>query len=148
MLMAGSSYLTNSFALLLAPSFATAIFPAVLVPAFIGKLSLCLWLIVKGVDMRQWQQRVVSRQARSAFDWRCPTRCQGLREGGRAYRSRASRGSNRSRSPSPNRFSPSTENTMAMPGNTASRGAWNSNVCASLSMRPHDGCGGCVPRPR
>ena len=27
-------------------------------------------------------------------------------------------------------------------------GAWNSSVCASLSMRPQEGCGGCVPRPR
>ena len=51
--IAGLSYLTNSFALLLAPSFAAAIFPGVLVPAFIGELSICLWLIVKGVDERE-----------------------------------------------------------------------------------------------
>ena len=55
--IAGLSYLTNSFALLLAPSFAAAIFPGVLVPAFIGELSICLWLIVKGVDERQWALR-------------------------------------------------------------------------------------------
>jgi hypothetical protein len=55
--VAGLSYLINSFALLLAPSFATLIFPAVLVPAFVGELSLCLWLIVKGVNLEHWPQR-------------------------------------------------------------------------------------------
>lgn len=54
MLVAGLSYLTNSFALLLAPTLADAIFPAVLVPAFIGELSLALWLIVKGVNLKRW----------------------------------------------------------------------------------------------
>lgn len=55
--LAGLSYLVNSFALLLAPAFAASIFPAVLVPAFVGELSFCLWLIVKGVNMRHWEQR-------------------------------------------------------------------------------------------
>ena len=64
--IAGLSYLTNSFALLLAPSFATSIFPGVLVPAFIGELSVCLWLIIKGVNARQWEQRVKSRDALAA----------------------------------------------------------------------------------
>jgi hypothetical protein len=58
--IAGLSYLVNSFALLLAPSFAASIFPAVLVPAFVGELSLCLWLIVKGVNVKQWAQRVAA----------------------------------------------------------------------------------------
>jgi hypothetical protein len=56
--IAGLSYLTNSFALLLAPSFAAAIFPGVLLPAFVGELSFCLWLIIKGVNSGQWAQRV------------------------------------------------------------------------------------------
>lgn len=51
--VAGLSYLTNSFALLLAPSIAASIFPGVLIPAFVGELSFCLWLIVKGVDLEQ-----------------------------------------------------------------------------------------------
>jgi hypothetical protein len=55
-LVAGLSYLTNSFALLLVPSFAASIFPAILMPAFIGELALCLWLIVKGVNLERWQQ--------------------------------------------------------------------------------------------
>lgn len=57
MAIAGLSYLVNSFALLLAPSFAAAIFPGVLIPAFVGELSLTLWLIFKGVSMEQWQLR-------------------------------------------------------------------------------------------
>lgn len=58
LVLAGLSYLANSFALLLAPSLAAAMFPAVLLPAFVGELSLCLWLIVKGVDLQAWQRRV------------------------------------------------------------------------------------------
>ena len=53
---AGLRYLANSFALLLAPSFAASIFPAILMPAFIGELALCLWLVVKGVNLERWQQ--------------------------------------------------------------------------------------------
>lgn len=58
MILAGFSYLINSFALLLAPTFAAMLFPAILLPAFIGELSFCLWMIIKGVDLAQWQQRV------------------------------------------------------------------------------------------
>ena len=58
MLLAGLSYLINSFALILAPSFATILFPAILLPAFVGEFSFCLWMIVKGVDLAAWTQRV------------------------------------------------------------------------------------------
>jgi hypothetical protein len=56
--IAGLCYLTNSFALLLAPKFAHIIFPTILVPAFIGELSFCLWLIVKGVNVPKWNKQV------------------------------------------------------------------------------------------
>ena len=55
MQIAGLSYLTNSFALLLAPDIASRLFPAILIPAFIGEASLCLWLLVKGVNVEKWQ---------------------------------------------------------------------------------------------
>lgn len=57
LLLAGLSYLVNSFALLLAPAFAAALFPAILLPAFVGELALSLWLIVKGVDLQRWARR-------------------------------------------------------------------------------------------
>ena len=57
MQIAGLCYLTNSFALLLAPNFANRIFPAILVPAFVGEASLCLWLLVKGVNVPKWEEK-------------------------------------------------------------------------------------------
>ena len=65
MTIAGLSYLTNSFALILVPTFANRIFPAVLVPAFVGEASLCLWLLVKGVNVPKWKE-----QASAAEEWR------------------------------------------------------------------------------
>ncbi len=58
MQIAGLSYLANSFALVLAPSFANRIFPAILIPAFVGEASLCLWLLVKGVNVEKWNAQV------------------------------------------------------------------------------------------
>jgi len=57
MQIAGLSYLTDSFALILAPTFANRIFPAVLVPAFVGEASLCLWLLIKGVNVPKWEEK-------------------------------------------------------------------------------------------
>lgn len=54
MQIAGASYLVESFTLILAPSLANRLFPAILIPAFIGEASLCLWLLVKGVDVEKW----------------------------------------------------------------------------------------------
>lgn len=65
-LIAGLCYLTNSFALLLAPAFAASIVPGILAPAFIGELALCLWLIFKGVNTEQWKQQVALSHARPA----------------------------------------------------------------------------------
>ena len=62
-LIAGLCYLTNSFALLLAPAFAASIVPGILAPAFIGELALCLWLIIKGVNMEQWKRQVALSHA-------------------------------------------------------------------------------------
>ena len=54
--IAGLSYLLNSFALLLAPTLASALFPYVLIPAFVGELLLALWMIFKGVDLARWRR--------------------------------------------------------------------------------------------
>ena len=53
----GVGYLVNSFAGILAPAFASGLFPWVLLPAFFGELGLALWLTVKGVDVPKWEER-------------------------------------------------------------------------------------------
>lgn len=56
MQVAGLCYLVNSFALILDPPFADMLFPAILLPAFVAELSMCVWMIVKGVDMGKWER--------------------------------------------------------------------------------------------
>jgi Domain of unknown function (DUF4386) len=63
--IAGVCYLFNSFALFLSPAFENSIFPAVLVPAFIAESSLCLWLMVKGVNVAKWQGAAAQEDLRS-----------------------------------------------------------------------------------
>ncbi len=62
MQVAGLCYLTNSFALLLAPTLAGRLFPAILVPAFVAELSLCLWLLMKGVNVPKWYEMAGARR--------------------------------------------------------------------------------------
>lgn len=57
--VAGLCYLVNSFALILSPRFANLLFPVILIPPFIGELSICLWLLVKGVNLAKWKERVI-----------------------------------------------------------------------------------------
>ncbi len=64
--IAGLCYLINSFALLLAPAIADKMFPAILLPAFVGELSTALWLLVKGVNVSKWDERV--RTVSAPFD--------------------------------------------------------------------------------
>lgn len=55
--IAGSGYLINSFARLVAPPVADALFPWTLLPGFIAELGLCLWLLVKGVNVTKWKEQ-------------------------------------------------------------------------------------------
>jgi hypothetical protein len=55
MVMAGLSYLANSFILIIAPKYASAAFPVLLALAFPAELSLCLWLLIKGVNVEKWK---------------------------------------------------------------------------------------------
>lgn len=57
MAIAGVCYLTNSFAMLIAPAFANALGAAILAPCFIAELSLCLWMLFKGVNLPVWRAR-------------------------------------------------------------------------------------------
>jgi len=57
MQIAGSCYLVNSFALILAPTVSSRLFPAILLPPFVAELSMALWLLLKGVNVAKWEQR-------------------------------------------------------------------------------------------
>lgn len=57
--IAGACYLINSFAHFLYPATGAALFNAgILVPCFVAELSLTLWLLVKGVNVAKWEERV------------------------------------------------------------------------------------------
>ena len=56
--VAGLCYLINSFAMIIQPGFADLLFPFILLPSFIGELSFCIWLIVKGVNMNKWNEKL------------------------------------------------------------------------------------------
>ena len=58
MQIAGACYLINSLSLLLAPGIANMIFPAILVPCFVAELSFSLWMIIKGINVQQWNKLV------------------------------------------------------------------------------------------
>jgi hypothetical protein len=58
MQVAGLSYLIACFAALFAPTLADAISPAILLPPLIGESSFCLWLLLKGVNIAKWKERV------------------------------------------------------------------------------------------
>ena len=53
----GLAYLVYSFADLSAPVFAAGLFPWIQLPALVGEGSLCLWLLVVGVDAARWTER-------------------------------------------------------------------------------------------
>jgi hypothetical protein len=59
LVIGGVGYVVFSLAQMLAPAFAAKyLFPWIMLPAFPAELGLALWLIVKGVDMPKWEERV------------------------------------------------------------------------------------------
>lgn len=48
--IAGLCYLINSFTMFLSKGFANQMFVYLAIPIFIGELSLCMWLLIKGID--------------------------------------------------------------------------------------------------
>ena len=55
MAIAGLCYLTNTFALILAPQLSSIL---LLLPSLVAELALSLWLIFKGVNLPVWKQKV------------------------------------------------------------------------------------------
>jgi len=52
----GLAYLIYSFTNLLAPGFAANLVPWIQLPALVGEGSLCVWLLVVGVDVERWKE--------------------------------------------------------------------------------------------
>jgi hypothetical protein len=63
MQLAGVCYLVNSFALLLAPSVASRLSPAILLPPFVAESAVALWLLLKGVNLARWTERTTAAAA-------------------------------------------------------------------------------------
>jgi hypothetical protein len=58
MQIAGLSYLIACFAALFDPTLSDQLTPAILIPPLIGESSYCLWLLIKGVNLPKWRERV------------------------------------------------------------------------------------------
>ena len=61
--VAGGSYLVACWAALFAPDLADQLLPGILLPPLVGELSVCLWLLVKGVNRAQWLAQVNRHRA-------------------------------------------------------------------------------------
>ena len=53
----GLCYLIYSFAAFLSPGFAAHLVPYIQLPSGIGEASLCLWLLVRGVNAKHWKEQ-------------------------------------------------------------------------------------------
>ena len=62
LVVASACYLLNSVALLLEVQ-RGALDGLILIPAFLGELSFCLWLLARGVDEPRWQAVSAASQA-------------------------------------------------------------------------------------
>jgi len=54
MALAGLGFITNNFVLVLSPAYASDL---LLLPMFLAGLSLTVWMLVKGVDVRKWDAK-------------------------------------------------------------------------------------------
>jgi len=52
--ISGLCYLINSFTMFLSKGFENSLFVYLAIPIFIGELSLCLWLLIKGIDSSKY----------------------------------------------------------------------------------------------
>jgi hypothetical protein len=57
LVIGGLCYVVDSFAYFVAPAFDAKLSPYILAPPGIAELSLCLWLIVMGVNVQRWNEK-------------------------------------------------------------------------------------------
>jgi hypothetical protein len=65
---AGLSYLISSFMLILAPAIGAKYYFFMVAPAFIGELSLSLWLLLKGVYTERWNIVINKIRTNNSFN--------------------------------------------------------------------------------
>jgi Domain of unknown function (DUF4386) len=61
----GLCYLVYSFASFLSPEFAAHLVPYIQVPSGLAELSLCLWLLVIGVNVQRWNELAIAAERNS-----------------------------------------------------------------------------------
>lgn len=61
MQIAGACYLIACFSALFVPALVKILYPTILIPCLVGELSLCLWLLFKGVNLPRWLTQTGSR---------------------------------------------------------------------------------------
>ena len=63
MQIGGAGYLINNLAVILYPSITSWLFPVTAVPALLGELSLCLFLLFRGVNLEKYRARFAPQTA-------------------------------------------------------------------------------------
>jgi hypothetical protein len=58
MQIGGVSYLIACFSIFFAPVISNLINPYILIPCIVGEGSLCLWLLIKGVNLVKWNEKI------------------------------------------------------------------------------------------
>lgn len=66
MMLAGIAHLANSLATFLFPSIASNLSPYILAPVLLGEGSLCLWLVLFGVNLKKWREQAGVASSSSA----------------------------------------------------------------------------------
>jgi hypothetical protein len=67
MQIAGVAYLIACLAALFAPALANLIIPAILILPLLGESSMCLWLLIKGVNVAKWHEQLSRDRAAQAL---------------------------------------------------------------------------------
>ena len=61
-IISGLGYILNGFILILAPQFSGIVFMIIMLPIFIGEISLALTLLIRGVNEVEWNKYGVSKE--------------------------------------------------------------------------------------